>query len=120
LAYLLRKSKNLRQRRKREKDFRIDEKWKKGGAFFRQGVLRKMYGCEAAEKRGAKKGLLKIEMKIIFITGSCFETPLYTMCWINEDGDKGQVREQGEELGGGGADTRREGLKGHSVLSLAI
>ncbi len=54
-------------------------------------------------------------MPIIFIKGSCVETPLYTMCWINEDGDKGQVREQGEELGGGGADTRREGLKEHSV-----
>ena len=35
---------------------------------------------------------------------------------VNEDGDKGQVQEQGEELGGGGgADTRREGLKEHSV-----
>ncbi len=40
------------------------------------------------------------------------------MCWINEDGDNGQVQEQGEELGrggGGGADTRREGLKEYSV-----
>ncbi len=55
-------------------------------------------------------------MPIILIKGSCVETPLYTMCWINEDGDKGQVREQGEEQGGGGADTRREGLKEHSVF----
>ncbi len=54
-------------------------------------------------------------MPIIFIKGSCVETPLYTMCWINKDGDKGQVQEQGEELGGGGADTRHEGLKEHSV-----
>ncbi len=54
-------------------------------------------------------------MPIIFIKESCVETPLYTMCWINEDGDKGQVQEQGEELGGGGADMRRGGLKEHSV-----
>jgi hypothetical protein len=46
-------------------------------------------------------------MPIIFIRGSCVETPLYTMCWINEDGDKGQVREQGEELGGGEGQIRR-------------
>ncbi len=54
-------------------------------------------------------------MPIIFIKGSCVETPLYTMRWVNKDGDKGRVWEQGEELGGGGADTRREGLKEHSV-----
>jgi hypothetical protein len=66
-------------------------------------------------KRRAKKIYYKIEMPIIFIKGSCVETPLYTMCWINKDGDKGQVQEQGEELGGGGADTRHEGLKEHSV-----
>ncbi len=80
----------MRQRRKREKDFRIDDWRKKGGAFFRQGVLRKMYGYEAAEKRRAKRDLLKIEMPIILIKGSCVETPLYTMCWINKGGDKGQ------------------------------
>jgi hypothetical protein len=87
LAYLLKKSKNLQQRRKREKDFRIDDKRKKGGAFFRQGVMRKVYGYEIAEKGRAKKDLLKIEMPIIFIKGSCVETPLYTMCWINKNGD---------------------------------
>ncbi len=81
----------MRQRRKREKDFRIDDERKKGGAFFRQGVLRKMYGYEAAGKRRAKKDLLEIEMPIIFIKGSCVETPLCTMCWINKDGDKGQL-----------------------------
>jgi hypothetical protein len=41
-------------------------------------------------------------MPITSIKGSCVETPLYTMCWINEDGDKEKVREQGEELGGEG------------------
>ncbi len=53
--------------------------------------LRKMYRYEAAEKRRAKRDLLKIEMPIIFIKGPCVETPLYTMCWINMDGDKGQL-----------------------------
>ncbi len=34
------------------------------------------------------------------------------MCWINEGGNKEQRWEQGAELvGGGGADTRRKGLK---------
>ncbi len=38
------------------------------------------------------------------------------MCWINEDSDNGQVWETGGGAGGGGrADTRREGLKEHSV-----
>ena len=66
-------------------------------------------------KRRAKKIYCKIKMPIIFIKGSCVETPLYTMCWINKDGDKGQVREQGEELKGGGGDMRREGLRGQSA-----
>ncbi len=51
-------------------------------------------------------------MPIIFIKGSCLESPLYTMCWINEDGDKGQVREQGEELGGGGGWYEARRVKG--------
>jgi len=55
LAYLLRKSKNLEQRRKREKDSRINDWQKKGSAFFRQGVLRKMYGCKAAKKKEIEK-----------------------------------------------------------------
>ncbi len=50
-------------------------------------------------------------MPIIFIKGSCVETPLYTMCWVNKDSDKGRVWEQGEELGGGGGGQIR-GAKG--------
>jgi hypothetical protein len=38
-----------------------------------------MYGYEAAGKRRAKKDLLKIEMPIIFIKGSCVKSPLYTV-----------------------------------------
>jgi hypothetical protein len=50
-----------------------------------------MYGYEAAEKKKIKKGELQIEVPIIFIKGSCVETPLCTMCWINEKGDKGRL-----------------------------
>jgi hypothetical protein len=51
-----------------------------------------MYGYEAAEKKKSKKKVYcKIKMPIIFIKGSCVETPLYTMCWVNKDGDKGRV-----------------------------
>jgi hypothetical protein len=31
---------------------------KKGGAFFWQGELRKMYGKEAVEKKGERRGLI--------------------------------------------------------------
>ncbi len=51
-------------------------------------------------------------MPIIFIKGSCVETPLYTMCWINEDGDKGQVWETGGGAGGGGGEGHIRGAKG--------
>jgi hypothetical protein len=38
------------------------------------------------------------------------------MCRINKGGDKEQLWEQGAELGGGGgADTRRKGLKENSM-----
>jgi hypothetical protein len=59
--HLLRKGEKLIQTRKREKDFRIDDWQKKGSAVFWQGVLRKMYGCEAAEK---KKEIEKIRQKL--------------------------------------------------------
>ncbi len=42
-------------------------------------------------------------MPMIFVKGSCVETPLYTMCWGNKDGDKGQAMRNG-----GGA----EGVEG--------
>jgi hypothetical protein len=77
-----------------------------------------MYGKRSSEeKRGTKRVNCKIKMPIIFIKGSCVETPLYTMCWGNKDGDKGQAREKrgGAEGGGGGVDTRREWLNGQSA-----
>ncbi len=74
-----------------EKDFRIDDWRKKRGAFFRQGELQKLTRMKQRGKRRAKKVYCKIEMPIIFIKGSCVETPLYTLCWANKDGDKGRV-----------------------------
>ncbi len=75
-------------------------------------MLRKMYGCKAAEKKEIGKDSSKIEVPVVFVKGNYFGTPLYTMCWINEGNDKRRLWEQGAELvGGGGADTRRKGLK---------
>jgi hypothetical protein len=51
------------------KDSRIDDWQKKGSAFFRQGVLRKMYGCKAAKKKEIEKNSLKVEVPI--------NTPVY-------------------------------------------
>ncbi len=89
---------------------------KKGVHFFGKGYCKKCTGMKQRRKRGTEKIYWRIKMPIIFIKESCVETPLYTMCWINKDGDKGQVWEQGEELGGGGgggAVRGGEGLMGH-------
>jgi hypothetical protein len=51
LAYSLKRSEKSRQRKKQEKRFWIDDWQKKEGAFFWQGVLRKMYGKEAVRKK---------------------------------------------------------------------
>jgi hypothetical protein len=64
----------------------------KEGAFFRQGVLRKMYEKEAMRKKEEQKGLIaKIKMPMIFIKGSCVETPLYTMCWVTRTVIRGKL-----------------------------
>jgi hypothetical protein len=88
LAHLLRQGKNRDEEEKREKGSRIDDWQKKGSAFFRQGVLRKLYGCKAAKKKEIEKDSLKVEAPVIFVKENYFGTPLYTMCWINEGGDK--------------------------------
>jgi hypothetical protein len=44
-------------KKKAEKDSRIDDWQKKGSAFFRQRVLRKMYGCKTAKKKEIEKDL---------------------------------------------------------------
>jgi hypothetical protein len=64
-----------------------------------------MYGKEAVKKKEERKGLIvKIKMPIIFIKGSCVETPLYTMCWANKDGDKRQAMRKGGGAEGGGGE----------------
>jgi hypothetical protein len=50
-----------------------------------------MYGYEVAEKKKSKKDLLQIKMPIIFIKGSCVETPLYTMCWVTRTVIRGKL-----------------------------
>ncbi len=43
-------------------------------------MLRKMYGCKAAEKKEVEKIRQKVKMPITFVKGNYFGTPLYTMC----------------------------------------
>ncbi len=40
-------------------------------------------------------------MPMIFIKGSCVETPPYTMRWGTKDGDKGQAMRKGGGAEGG-------------------
>jgi hypothetical protein len=55
LAYSLKEVKNCNKGKSGKK---ISDCWlaEKEGAFFRQGVLRKMYGKEAVKKKKNKKG----------------------------------------------------------------
>jgi hypothetical protein len=66
-------------------------------------------------KRRAKRVYCKSKMPIIFIKGSCVETPLYTMCLAGRTVIRDEYENRGRSWGGGGADTMREGLKEHSV-----
>ncbi len=85
---------------------------KKGVHFSVRGVVKNVRAWGSKIKEGWK-GLIWNWGGNVFCQRKLFETPLCTMCWINKGGDKGQLWEQGAELGGGrgGADTRREGLK---------
>ena len=89
-------------KKKAEKDSRIDDWQKKGSAFFRQGVLRKMYGCKAAKKKKIEKDSSKVEVPVIFVKGNYFGTPLCTMCRINEGGDKDDSENKGQSWEGEG------------------
>jgi hypothetical protein len=51
-------------------------------------------------------------MPIIYVKGSCFETPLYDHVLGDKQMEiRTRVRERGGAEGGGGGDRRREGLK---------
>ncbi len=53
---------------------------------------------------------------MIFIRGSCFGTPCVPCAGLTGTVIRDDYENRGAELGGGGgADTRREGLKEHSV-----
>ncbi len=89
---------------------------KKGVHFFGKGYCEKCTGMKQQRKKKAKKVYCKIKMPIIFIKGSCVETPLYTMCVAGKSVIRDKYENRGRSWGGGGgADTRREGLKEHSV-----
>jgi hypothetical protein len=66
--------------------------WQKKYAFFRQEVLRKMYGKEQCRKNRQKRINCAKLMPIIYIKGSCYETPLYGRVLGNKrNGDKDEV-----------------------------
>jgi hypothetical protein len=56
LAYSLRGVKNYNKGKSEGKDFGLMTGRKKKGAFFRQGVLQKMYEKEAMRKKKNEKG----------------------------------------------------------------
>jgi hypothetical protein len=55
LAHLLRKNKNRDEEESGKRILGLMAVRKKGAHFFRQGVLRKMYGCKAAKKKETEK-----------------------------------------------------------------
>ncbi len=88
MAHLLRKGENRDEEESGKRILGLMIGRKKGVHFFGKGCCEKMYGCKAAKKREIEKDSSKVEVPIIFVKGNYFGTPLYTMCWINEGGDK--------------------------------
>jgi hypothetical protein len=74
---------------------------KKRVHFFARGIAKNVRERSSEEKRRTKSVICKIKMPMIFIKGSYVETPLYTMCWGNKDGDKGQAMRKGGVAEGG-------------------
>ncbi len=79
-----------------------------------------MYGCKEARKKEVGKDSLKVEVPTIFVKGNYFGAPLCTMCWITRVTIRSDSEDKGRAGGGGGADTRRKGLKEDFMKSLAI
>jgi hypothetical protein len=69
--------------------------------FFGKGIAKNVWERSSEEKRRTKMVNCKIKMPVIFIKESCVETPLYTMCWDNKDGYKGQAMIKGGRAEGG-------------------
>jgi hypothetical protein len=83
------------------KDFGLMVGRKKGCILSARGIAKNVRERSSEEKSRTKRVNCKIKMPIIFIEGSCVETPLYTMCWGNKDGDKGQAMRKGGGAEGG-------------------
>jgi hypothetical protein len=116
LAYSLKKSEKIITQEKREKNFELMTGRKKRCIFSARGIAKNVRKRSNEEERRTERVNCKIKMPIIFIKGSCVATPLYTMSWSNKDGDKGQAMRKGAGAeGGGGVDTRREGLNRQSA-----
>ncbi len=64
---------------------------KKRVHFFSEGYCEKCTGVKQQRKTRSKKDKSEVEVPVIFFKGNYFGTPLYTMCWINEGGDKEQL-----------------------------
>ena len=81
---------------------------KKGVHFLGKGNCEKCTGMKQRRKRRAKKVYCKIKMPIIFIKGSCVETPLYTMCLEGRTVIRDEYENRGRSWGGRGRyDARR-------------
>ncbi len=94
---------------------------KKGYIFSGKGNCEKCTGMKQRRKRRAKRVYCKIKMPIIFIKGSCVETPLYTMCLAGRMVIRDELRTGGGAGGGGGGGPkRRKGVKARSVLEGVI
>ncbi len=65
---------------------------RKNDAFFGNEVLRKMCGKEQCQNKKQKRVNCVKLMLIIYIKGSCYETPLYGHVLGNkQNGDKNEV-----------------------------
>ncbi len=85
----------MQQWKEREKDFSDYCPAEKRVHFFGKEVLHKMYGNKQCRKKKKKK-LRRVNcadlMLIIYIKGSCYETPLYDHVLGNKrNGDKNEV-----------------------------
>ena len=82
----------MQQWKEREKDFSDYCPAEKRMHFFSNEVLRKMCGKEQCRKKKRKRvNCIKL-MLIIYIKGSCYETPLYDHVLVDKwDGDKDKV-----------------------------
>jgi hypothetical protein len=55
---------------------------KRGCIFLARGIAENVREKSNEEKEEQEGLIAKLKMPIIFVKGSCFETPLYTMCWV--------------------------------------